>query len=240
MKTILPIILCTFFIAATSYAQTSENLYFSQGEKEITVDVSSIFSENRNTTVFYRKYKEKTATRFGGGIGINQMDAETFQAPPNESGVKRFSVQANLRAGVQRNFTSDRYNFYIGIDLSPGYSFTDRVDEQTRVNDLNQNADVFVRTNKLQQHTVSFGVSPLLGGNYRLNERVALGFEANFSVAYYIELYNLDITTTTFDSFGGDVIESISSSSSGSNYWGNANLNSLSAQNLSVYLSFFL
>ena len=170
----------------TNQIIASDTLTPRKGEKQFT------FALADNSGFFiYKKYTSpNTALRFGlsGNYLFSSHEYPNIDGPSSENKTRAFVLQ--LSFGLQRSFGNfKRFEPYYGADLSIG----NRMESNTYINSNPLNgigSSSLVETRQERKVYVSpvISITPLLGFNYYIAERFALGAE------YRISLINFNVT----------------------------------------------
>jgi hypothetical protein len=172
----LPIILLFFFGSTSLFAQEEKKILGHEIGLNATFLVNEILSfdgEDPAEEPFALYYKlignRKFAFRFGLGLQVDNRELEETDDPGTnpQNSVKLSS--ANLRFGVEfQESLSERWLFYAGADAV--------VQSSQSVVD---NIDPFFGDSKVTQSSALLGGGPVLGIQFRINERVRLSTESS-------------------------------------------------------------
>jgi hypothetical protein len=120
--------------------------------------------------ISYKRVFKSSAIRFG--IGGNIYDDNSTENDTIES--SRASSSFNVGIGIEHYiYLTKRFNFFFGIDAVVNYN----KNEYVQGNSDNS-------TYRSTQLNYGYGVSPLVGIQFKLNNRMSVSTETNYSITY--------------------------------------------------------
>jgi hypothetical protein len=179
-KIILITALTVIFLPAASQDNvTNEKLYRHEFGLDATGFVRQFLNLNTNTEIYiptyyltYRRYLKSGNIRAGIGATYSYND----NIDPNNVNVKKLEyISYSLNARIGWEFIkelSERWQIFYGMDIRPDYLYT-KNDRMFQNNGIASGSEV-----KTQQ----FGVAPLLGFRFKLNDRLSILSESSFSI----------------------------------------------------------
>ena len=174
----------------------SDTLTPRKGEKQLTFALA----DNSGFFMFKKYCSPKFATRFGfsGGYNIANQSFPQSSGPSSEQKYRNFNFQ--LSFGLQRSFGNfKRFEPYTGMDLGIG----NRMESTTTTNYNVSNGIGLAPTDVIetkQERKIYFSPSasltPLVGFNYYIAERFALGAEYRVPLVNFYMVSNSKSTVT--------------------------------------------
>jgi hypothetical protein len=178
------------------FAQIGEKNYLPvNGDKFVTFGING-----QNGTIYYRKYKENSFSQWGIGGNL------TFSSTPSAGTSSRYSkvegtdffyrylqVTPTITYGNARRIKiNNRMETFLGLNYSVGIQYLSQTENHTLVDStkISNNYDNPFRTHYsfnndyYNQKTTSFNIngtiSPFLGANYFVTEKLAIGCYYSF------------------------------------------------------------
>ena len=125
---------------------------------------------NATYQLTYKRHFEKISLR--AGIGVRSSSSERDPTVSWDDGkIKTESRDIDYRLGIEWNsLIGKKWNFYYGIDF--------RHFDEYRYNDSNHYNAGYRHGSKRKEQT--FGLAPLMGIEFKINDRISLQTEASF------------------------------------------------------------
>ncbi len=141
---------------------------------------------NSPYVISYRRIFKSNALRVG--IGGNFQNNEGTRNDTLHPSTKRISL--NLGVGFEHYcYLSKRWNFFAGAEAFTGYSYYDGIYPYSSISYREQSNTSY-----------SFGVSPLIGVQFKINSRLSISTETSYNIAYVIdESFDIQPPTTMYD-----------------------------------------
>lgn len=182
MKKLILVLIVICLSGSISAQIVSHDSTKTEFKNAVGLDVTALllqFTNNGSITNYYYQYPDIISYRrfiksnalkvsLGGYVSNdNGLQNDTLSSKSN-----RYSV--NLRAGYEHYcYLGKRWMYYFGADLLAGYTYTEYRytwsttsyrDEKTKIN--------------------SFGISPVIGVTFKINQRLSIATQASYDVLY--------------------------------------------------------
>lgn len=180
-KVVLTYLLFNLFATITS----AQNNAF---KHEFDIDAAPVFRSSNGFTLLYRYHLTNLALRAQANVYYENTDNETDDAITTPAGINykgktntnTIILNTEFRIGLQRNWSYEKWGFYIGADILAGSS-------NKEDNLENKNPQSFGATRNVSKNTTSstsYGIAPLAGITYKLGNRFAFSLENSFAFTY--------------------------------------------------------
>ena len=181
--------------SVTNVIIASDTLTPRKGEKTLTFALA----DNSGFFMFKKYNSAKTACRFGFSGGYNAIDQSIPQisGPSAESRKRSFDFQLSL--GLQRSFGNfKRFEPYMGMDLGIGNRMESSTYTTFTPSTFGASPLTVIETKQYRRSNFSpsASITPLVGFNYYIAERFALGAEYRVPVANFYMTSNSKSTVT--------------------------------------------
>ncbi len=180
----------------TNVIIASDTLTPRKGEKQLTFALA----DNSGFFMFKKYCSPKFATRFGfsGNYNVSNQSVPQPSAPSNE--IKSGSFDFQLFFGFQRSFGNfKRFEPYMGMDLGLGnrmQSYTSTTYSPSTGLGNNPTAVIETKDERKVYFSPLASLTPLIGFNYYIAERFALGAEYRIPIVNFNMVSNSKSTVT--------------------------------------------